>query len=243
MTGAVQNQETLESRINHQGWPALSAKLHDRGFAVTGQLLTEQECEALVNRFESDAPYRKHVVMARHNYGRGDYKYFAYPLPGSVSMLRQAVYPHLAPVANEWAMRLRRDIRFPDSHDDYLQKCHDAGQVRPTPLVLRYREGDFNCLHQDLYGDLYFPFQMVVLLSEPGRDFEGGEFMLVENRPRAQSVGSVVKLQRGQAIIFAVNERPRMGARGYHRTTLRHGVSELQYGERYTLGIIFHDAK
>lgn len=235
--------QSLTGRVNGQDWPDLSGKLLEQGFAVTEPLLTDQECDSLIAGFDADETYRKHVVMARHNYGRGDYKYFAYPLPEVVGSLRQLVYPHLAPVANEWATRLRKDMRFPDSHEEYQQACHDAGQVRPTPLVLRYQKGDFNCLHRDLYGDLYFPYQMVFLLSDPERNFEGGEFMLVENRPRAQSVGSVVQLQKGQAIIFAVNERPRMGARGYHRTTMRHGVSELRSGARYTLGIIFHDAK
>lgn len=234
---------SLADRIEGLNWQAVSDGLLDRGFAVTSQLLTDAECDALSARFGDEEGYRKHVIMARHNYGRGDYKYYSYPLPDLVATLRRDAYPYLVKAANEWAIRLRRGVRFPDSHAAYLDHCHGADQVRPTPLILRYREGDFNCLHQDLYGDQHFPYQMAVLLSDPGDDFTGGDFMLVENRPRAQSVGTVVPLRKGQAVVFAVNERPRLGARGYHRATMRHGVSELLSGQRFTLGIIFHDAR
>lgn len=243
MTAHAIPSTQLAERIAGLDWQAISNGLLDHGFAVTKQVLTDGECDALIARFGDEEGYRKHVIMARHNYGRGDYKYYSYPLPDMVATLRQEAYPRLVGTANEWATRLGRDGAFPDTHDAYVQRCHDAGQERPTTLILRYRAGDFNCLHQDLYGDLHFPYQMAILLSEPGDDFTGGDFMLVENRPRAQSVGRVVPLRKGQAVIFAVNERPRMGARGYHRATMRHGVSELLLGQRFTLGIIFHDAK
>jgi len=243
MTAPHHPMPALADRIASLDWARLTHDLLDHGFATTAPLLTAHECTDLVNRFEDEEGYRKHVIMARHNYGRGDYKYYDYPLPDLVATLRQEAYPHLVGAANEWATRLGRDTIFPNTHDAYVQRCHDAGQVRPTTLILRYGAGDFNCLHQDLYGDLHFPYQMAILLSEPGEEFTGGDFMLVENRPRAQSVGRVVPLRKGQAVIFAVNERPRMGARGFHRATMRHGVSELLSGRRFTLGIIFHDAK
>jgi hypothetical protein len=246
----VQANPSLEGRLAGEDWAQHQAALLAQGYTVTDPLLTGAECDALSGGFGAETGYRKHVVgyrkhvvMARHNYGRGDYKYYAYPLPEVVATLRRTVYPHLVPAANEWAARLRRDIRFPAAHADYIRQCHQAGQERPTPLVLRYGAGDFNCLHQDLYGDLHFPYQMALLLSDPVRDFSGGEFLLVENRPRAQSVGTVVPLRKGQSVIFAVNVRPRKGARGYHRATMRHGVSEVRTGSRFTLGIIFHDAR
>jgi hypothetical protein len=180
--------------------------------------------------------------MARHNFGRGEYKYLRYPLPGPVAALREALYPLLAPVANEWHERLRLEPRFPPGLQAYLARCHKAGQQRPTPLILKYEEGDYNCLHQDLYGELVFPLQATVLLSAPGRDFAGGEFMLVEQRPRMQSKGEVVPLGQGDAVVFAVNSRPVAGTRGYYRATMRHGVSRLHSGQRFTLGVIFHDA-
>lgn len=224
-------------------WPALTAALLDDGFARTGPLLPGHVCDALAASFDAEAGYRSHIHMARHNFGRGEYKYFAYPLPPVVADLRAHFYRHLVPAATEWAARLGLDEQFPGTHKAYLAACAAAGQTRPTPLVLRYGSGDFNCLHQDLYGNMYFPFQMAVMLNAPGADFEGGEFMLMENRPRMQSKGTVVPLEKGEAVIFAVNARPRRGSRGYHRAVLRHGVSEVRRGRRHTLGIIFHDAR
>jgi uncharacterized protein len=224
------------------GWAAALAALDERGHAVLPGVLDAGECRALAALYEDDAAFRSRVVMARHNFGRGEYKYLRYPLPGPVAALREALYPHLAPVANEWHARLRLEPRFPPGLEAYLARCHKAGQQRPTPLILKYEEGDYNCLHQDLYGELVFPLQATVLLSAPGRDFAGGEFLLVEQRPRMQSKGEVVPLGQGDAVVFAVNSRPVAGTRGYFRATMRHGVSRLHSGRRFTLGVIFHDA-
>lgn len=216
--------------------------LSDRGFAVAPNLIDPGLCAELAALWPDQQRFRKHIVMQRHGYGQGEYQYFAYPLPDPVERLRQALYPPLAAVANEWNERLGQPKRFPPTLADWLEECHAGGQRRPTPLLLRYGEGDYNCLHRDLYGDLVFPLQVVVLLSRPGEDFAGGEFMLVEQRPRQQSRGEVVSLQQGDAVAFAVNERPGRGARGWHRLAMRHGVSSLQRGRRFTLGLIFHDA-
>ena len=224
------------------GWAAALAALDERGHAVLPGVLDAGECRALAALYEDQAAFRSRVVMARHNFGRGEYKYLRYPLPGPVAALREALYPLLAPVANEWHERLRLEPRFPPDLQAYLARCHKAGQQRPTPLILKYEEGDYNCLHQDLYGELVFPLQATVLLSAPGRDFAGGEFMLVEQRPRMQSKGEVVPLGQGDAVVFAVNSRPVAGTRGYFRATMRHGVSRLHSGRRFTLGVIFHDA-
>jgi uncharacterized protein len=204
--------------------------------------LTAQECGDLAALYAKEEAFRSRVVMQRHAFGRGEYKYFRYPLPEVVEGLRQAIYPHLAPIANRWRDKLNEEGRFPPSLAGYLDQCHRAGQERPTPLMLKYEAGDYNCLHQDLYGDLVFPLQLTVLLSAPDEDFTGGEFLLIEQRPRAQSRGEVVPLRQGQAVIFAVHHRPVRGARGHYRVTMRHGVSRLRSGHRYTLGIIFHDA-
>ncbi|TAJ86361.1 MAG: proline hydroxylase [Reyranella sp.] len=219
-----------------------SETLADRGFAVARGLIGADQCRALAALWPEKTLFRKHIVMQRHGYGQGEYQYFAYDLPEPVQRLRQALYPALAEVADRWNEQLGRPRRFPATLDAWLRECHEVGQKRPTPLLLRYGLGDYNCLHRDLYGEMVFPLQVVVLLSAPGRDFTGGEFMLVEQRPRMQSRGEVVPLEQGDAAIFAVNERPAKGVRGWHRTALRHGVSSLRSGERFTLGLIFHDA-
>jgi hypothetical protein len=224
-------------------WDDLAAELDLRGFARTGPLLSAAECRALAALYDDDARFRSRVVMERHGFGRGEYKYLADPLPARVAALREAAYPRLVPVANAWAERLGREARFPETLAGLLDACRAAGQTRPTPLILRYREGDYNCLHQDLYGDVVFPLQLAVLLSEPGEDFDGGELVLTEQRPRMQSRVEVVPLRRGEGVVFAVSQRPVRGTRGDYRVTMRHGVSRLLRGERFTLGIIFHDAK
>jgi uncharacterized protein len=216
--------------------------LANRGFAVASGLIGPDRCRALAALWPEQAHFRKHIVMQRHGYGQGEYQYFTYPLPKAVEELRQALYPELAEVANRWNEQLGRAQRFPPTLEGWLRQCHQGGQKRPTPLLLHYKAGDYNCLHRDLYGELVFPLQATVLLSDPRRDFSGGEFMLVEQRPRMQSRGEVVPFGQGDAVIFAVNERPVKGSRGFHRTAMRHGVSSLHDGERFTLGIIFHDA-
>jgi hypothetical protein len=223
-------------------WPGCLAALDERGCAVLPGLLDPATCGELAALYDRGDKFRSRVVMARHNFGRGEYQYLRYPLPPVVAALREALYPALAPLANQWHERLRLGPHFPASLAEYLARCHAAGQQRPTPLILKYEEGDYNCLHQDLYGDFVFPVQATVLLSAPGTDFTGGEFMLVEQRPRMQSRGEVVPLDLGDAVIFAVNHRPVAGARGFSRATMRHGVSRLRSGRRFTLGIIFHDA-
>jgi hypothetical protein len=219
-----------------------SDTLASRGFIVAPGLIGPAECRALANPWPEKPRFRSHVIMQRHGYGQGEYQYFAYPLPEPVEALRQALYPELAAVANRWNAELGVAKRFPETLQDWLKQCHAGGQKRPTPLLLHYGPGDYNCLHRDLYGELVFPLQATVLLSDPARDFSGGEFMLVEQRPRMQSRGEVVPLKQGDAVIFAVNQRPVKGTRGFHRTAMRHGVSSLRHGERFTLGIIFHDA-
>jgi hypothetical protein len=221
--------------------PPFEDPLEAQGCASLGVLLTRGECEDLARTYDSGA-FRSRVVMARHGYGRGEYKYFANPLPAVVSGLRERLYPTLVPIANRWEETLGTGIVFPASHTDFLARCHEAGQDKPTPLLLRYAAGDYNCLHQDLYGELVFPLQVAVLLSEPGADFEGGEFVMTEQRPRMQSRPMVVPFRQGEAIVFAVHRRPVMGTRGVYRVQMRHGVSALRSGVRHTLGIIFHDA-
>lgn len=220
----------------------LAAALDRDGYAILPDLLGREECRALVALYDDHIAFRSRVVMARHGFGEGEYKYLAYPLPPLVERLRRSLYPRLAPVANRWAEQLRLEANFPAALDAYLARCHDGGQLRPTPLILKYGPGDYNCLHQDLYGKLVFPLQTTVLLSRPGEDFAGGEFLLVEQRPRRQSKGEVVPLQQGDAVVFPVNHRPVGGARGFYRVTMRHGVSRLRSGARFTLGVIFHDA-
>jgi hypothetical protein len=232
----------IGGRVSALPWGEAAASLDERGYATTGPLLTAQECAALIALYGEAARFRSRVVMERHGFGRGEYQYFAYPLPDLVGALRQALYVRLAPVANRWGAVSQTAAEYPRTLDDYLARCHAAGQARPTPLLLRYGTGDFNCLHRDLYGPLVFPLQVTVLLSEPERDFAGGEFLLVEQRPRAQSRAEVVALSRGEAVVFAVNQRPARGARGVYRVAMRHGVSRVRQGKRYALGIIFHDA-
>ena len=220
----------------------LGESLDRDGYAVLPEVLDPKQCRALVALYDDREAFRSRVVMARHGFGEGEYKYLAYPLPPIVETLRQRLYPLVASVANRWHRQLGLTANFPDALDDYLKRCHAAGQVRPTPLILKYGPGDYNCLHQDLYGELVFPLQATVLLSRPGEDFAGGEFLLVEQRPRRQSKGEVVALRQGDAVIFPVNHRAVAGTRGYYRVTMRHGVSRVRSGQRFTLGIIFHDA-
>ncbi len=220
---------------------ALADTLNRDGYAVH-PLLDAETCRRLAELYDADAPFRKRIVMEQHAYGRGEYKYFAYPLPPEVAALRHALYAPLAGIANAWRRALGQPDDFPDSLDDFLARCHAAGQTRPTPLLLRYGKDGFNCLHQDLYGDLAFPLQATILLSDPERDFTGGEFLLVEQRPRAQSKAEIVPLRQGDAVVFPVRERPVRGTRGHYRTIMRHGVSRILSGQRHTMGIIFHDA-
>jgi len=229
-------------RITALNWLSIATALDTHGCATAGPLLTPDECTALARTYASDTGFRSRVIMARHGFGRGEYKYFAYPLPKLIADLRCALYPPLADIANCWADASGAEPRFPPAQAAYLARCHQAGQTRPTPLLLQYREGDYNCLHQDLYGDLVFPLQVTVLLSRPGKDFTGGEFVLTEQRPRMQSRAEVVPLQQGEAVIFPVHHRPVQGSRGRYRVNMRHGVSRLRSGTRHTLGIIFHDA-
>ncbi|SMF14156.1 hypothetical protein SAMN06265365_10561 [Tistlia consotensis] len=231
---------TPADRIAALGWRAIAGSLDEQGFGLTGPLLSAAECDDLAGLYGGGG-FRKTVVMARHGYGRGEYRYFDAPLPALVEGLRSALYERLAPIANAWRERLRQTPDFPASHADYLARCHAAGQTRPTPLLLSYGPGDYNCLHRDLYGELVFPLQAAFLLSDPA-GFEGGEFLLVEQRPRRQSIGRVAPLARGEAVIFPVAERPIEAARGWSRAQLRHGVSPLRSGRRMTLGIILHDA-
>lgn len=223
-------------------WTDIAADLDKQGWAILPGLLDPEVCDATAALYDGGAGFRSHVVMTRHGFGRGEYRYFSYPLPPLVAKLRETLYPRLAPIANRWHERMGFGTRFPDSHADFLAHCHADGQARPTPLLLRYGPGDYNCLHQDLYGAHVFPLQIAVLLSAPGEDFDGGEFVLTEQRPRMQSRASVVPLAKGDAVVFAVNDRPVAGTRGDYRVKMRHGVSALRSGRRHTLGIIFHDA-
>jgi len=224
-------------------WRSIAEQLDTHGCAVLGGVLPADACAVLATTYDDDARFRSRVVMSRHGFGRGEYKYFAYPLPGLVSALRTALYPPLAEIANRWNAAMAIDVRYPADHGAFLERCHSAGQTKPTPLLLQYGPGDYNCLHQDLYGALAFPLQVAFLLAEPGRDFTGGEFVLTEQRPRMQSRAEVVPLRRGDGVIFPVHHRPVQGARGVYRVHLRHGVSRVRSGHRSTLGIIFHDAQ
>jgi uncharacterized protein len=224
-------------------WLQIENDLDAHGCAVAEGVLLRDQCRALSALYDQDALFRSRIVMTRHGFGRGEYKYWAYPLPEAVAVLRKTLYPHLASVANRWNETLGIDLRYPEDHAQYLKRCHQAGQTKPTPLLLQYGAGDFNCLHQDVYGDLVFPLQIAFLLSAPGEEFTGGEFVLTEQRPRMQSRVEVVGLKQGDGVIFAVHHRPIQGSRGPYRVNLRHGVSRLRSGHRHTMGIIFHDAK
>ncbi len=233
---------TLAARIAALDRAEIAQALDAHGCATTRALLTRDECEQLAGSYASDGLFRSRVVMTRHGFGRGEYKYFAYPLPELVALLRSELYPRLSEIANRWNVSMNVAARYPGDHAGYLARCHKAGQNRPTPLLLQYGPGDYNCLHQDLYGDLVFPLQVTFLLSRPGEDFTGGEFVLTEQRPRMQSRAEVVPLAQGEAVIFPVHHRPVQGARGTYRVNMRHGVSRLRSGRRHTLGVIFHDA-
>jgi hypothetical protein len=233
----------IDTRVEAVDWASASTHLDGYGWAMLRKLLTADECQTIARLYEDDRRFRSHVVMARHGFGRGEYKYFTYPLPDIVADLRRAIYPNLAPIANRWNASMGIDVRYPDAHADFIARCHKAGQTRPTPLLLQYAAGDYNALHQDLYGEHVFPLQLTILLSEPERDFTGGEFVLTEQRPRMQSRAEVVPLRRGDAVVFAVHHRPVHGTRGTYRVTLRHGVSRLRSGHRHTVDVIFHDAK
>jgi uncharacterized protein len=228
--------------IDGPEWTAVAAALDARGCAVVENLLPDETCQAIAGMYDQEGLFRNRVVMARHSFGRGEYQYFAYPLPETVAALRSAIYPPLAEIANCWHEAMGVDTRFPADHSAFLDACHHGGQTRPTPLLLKYGPDDYNCLHQDRYGDIVFPLQMTILLSQPGADFSGGEFVLTEQRPRMQSRAEVVPLRQGDAVIFPVNQRPVRGTRGFYRVTMRHGVSRVHTGLRYTLGVILHDA-
>ncbi len=235
--------KAAETRIAAYDWPKLAADLDGFGCAVMEKLLSPEECRRIAGLYQDEKHFRSHVHMARHGFGKGEYRYFRYPLPEFLGDLRGALYPRLAETANRWNQRMGQAARYPATHAAFLQECHEAGQTRPTPLLLQYVPGDFNCLHQDLYGDLAFPLQVAILLSEPGKDFTGGEFVLTEQRPRMQSRVEVVPLRQGDAVAFAVHNRPVQGTKGNYRVNLRHGVSRLRSGMRHTVGIIFHDAR
>ena len=234
---------SMMKRVAACDWPALGEELDKHGCAMIAGLLTADECRKLAASYPDDRHFRSRIVMSRHGFGRGEYKYFAYPLPPPIASLREALYPPLARIANRWNEALGETPRYPDEHAAFIARCHEAGQRRPTPLLLQYGEGDYNCLHQDIYGSLVFPLQVAILLSAPGRDFSGGEFVLTEQRPRMQSRAEVLPLGQGDGVIFPVHHRPVQGTRGVYRVNLRHGVSRLRSGQRHTLGIIFHDAE
>jgi uncharacterized protein len=243
MRAGAAADDTLASRLAGLDWAHVADELSAHGCATTGPLLAAEQCTALARIYAEDARFRSRVIMARHGFGQGEYKYFAYPLPELVATLRAALYPPLAAIAKRWDEQLGVDVAYPAEHAAYLARCNKAGQSKPTPLLLQYGAGDFNCLHQDLYGEHVFPLQATVLLSQPGCDFTGGEFVLTEQRPRMQSRAEVVALRQGEAVIFPVHHRPVQGTKNVYRVNMRHGVSRLRSGQRYTLGVIFHDAK
>ncbi|MHC1548538.1 2OG-Fe(II) oxygenase [Phyllobacterium sp. K27] len=232
-----------ESNIQKIDWTSIVTELDDFGCAVLPGLLSQAESRRIAATYNEDSQFRKRIVMARHGFGRGEYKYYSYPLPSIIENLRVALYPPLATVANRWNELMGINVRYPDQHKAFVERCHAAGQERPTPLLLQYGESDYNCLHQDIYGEHVFPLQVAILLSQPRDDFSGGEFVLTEQRPRMQSRAEVVPLRQGDAVIFPVSQRPVRGSRGYYRVNMRHGVSRLRWGQRNTLGLIFHDSR
>jgi hypothetical protein len=233
----------IKQRIDSLNWTEIAANLDAKGYAQVKQVLTADECEMLKGGYPDGSLYRKTVVMERHNYGRGEYKYFAYPLPDLIQQLRESVYPHLAPVANNWMQQLGKEHVFPESHSELITLCHQHEQVKPTALILKYEQGGYNAMHQDLYGEVFFPMQLVFILDEPGEDYEGGEFVLTEQKPREQSRAIVLKPGKGDMLIFTTSFRPAKGSKGYHRVNMKHGVSEITVGKRHSMGVIFHDAK
>jgi uncharacterized protein len=233
----------IDGRVNACDWAPVADHLDAYGWAMFPKLLTGRECAALADLYGEDRWFRSRIVMARHGFGRGEYKYFAYPLPDTIAALRTSLYPRLAPIANRWNESMGIGVRYPKTLAEFISRCHGAGQTRPTPLLLQYGEGDFNALHQDVYGEHVFPLQAAILLSSPGEDFTGGEFVLTEQRPRMQSRAEVVPLGRGDGVVWTVRNRPVQGTRGTYRVNMRHGVSRLRSGRRYTAGVIFHDAK
>ena len=249
MNAAAKNIKSIDSaksaaaKVRTLDWERVSQDLDAQGSAVIEAILSPEECWALAGLYMKDDIFRSRVVMERHGFGRGEYKYFSYPLPGLIAALRTAIYPHLVPIANRWNNAMGIDVRYPEKHADFIERCHRAGQAKPTPLLLKYGADDYNCLHQDLYGAHVFPLQLTVLLSKPDQDFAGGEFVMTEQRPRMQSRPMVVPLRQGDGVVFAVHHRPVRGARGAYRVNLRHGVSRIRRGHRHTLGIIFHDAR
>jgi uncharacterized protein len=232
----------IASRVDIYEWRRISEHLDTHGWAMFPKLLAASEAAGIAGLYDDDSKFRSHVVMARHGFGRGEYKYFSYPLPDTIAELRTVLYARLAPIANRWNDSMGIDVRYPVAHADFIKRCHDAGQTRPTPLLLQYGEGDFNALHQDVYGQHVFPLQAAILLSEPEKDFTGGEFVLTEQRPRMQSRVEVVPLRQGDGLVWAVRNRPVQGKRGTYRVNMRHGVSRLRSGHRHTVGVIFHDA-
>ena len=240
---SIASPATVDERIEQLDWPRISQDLDAQGSAVLEHMLSPEECRELSALYPNDGLFRSRVVMGRHGFGRGEYKYFSYPLPDLVAGLRASIYPRLVPIANRWNADMGIDIRYPENHEDFLDRCRRAGQSKPTPLLLQYGADDYNCLHQDLYGEHVFPLQVAFLLSEPGKEFEGGEFVMTEQRPRMQSRPIVVPLRQGDGVVFAVHNRPVQGTRGVYRVNLRHGVSRVRSGRRHTVGIIFHDAQ
>ena len=247
MREGTHSKETMDTAIAHRlaglDWPAIRDSLGQHGYALTPALLTPSECAALVSLYPSPEPFRSHIIMSRYRFGRGDYKYFDYPLPAIVQQVREHSYPHLVPLANQWNQALGLSEIFPQRHASFLEACASNGQTRATPLLLHYESDDFNCLHQDVYGAIAFPLQLTCFLSQPGADYEGGEFVIVEQQPRAQSKAEVITAQQGQVLIFATRYRPVKGSRGFYRASLRHGVSRLKRGVRFTLGVIYHDSQ
>ena len=238
----ISHPKSIAERVRSIAWEEVSQDLDAQGSAIVRRLLSPDECQAISGLYQKQDLFRSHVVMARHGFGRGEYKYFSYPLPSLIARLRTDVYPHLVPIANRWNKAMGIDVRYPEKHADFIERCHEAGQIRPTPLLLQYGADDYNCLHQDLYGEHVFPLQLAILLSEPDKDFRGGEFVMTEQRPRMQSRPIVVPLRQGDGVVFAVHNRPVKGNSGMYRVNLRHGVSRIRSGNRHTVGIIFHDA-